>query len=239
MKDGLKILFNTYWDSKGWKDGTVSEDDFNLAKSQGYMFDYPKVISHDDTLKKLKKVVKQINPNDIVNAFLYSLTTRKLEYRSAFGSYWYAISIPNHQLYLKNNSLNHNHCYLCGWYKWADNPTDYALKHGVNVYNFERYKFGGVRHTRLDYALFDLEQFLKLPKVTGAHPAKEEEFAPSTATKEIHTAKTKRTRAALNVFTFFLLSFIFLLPNTTLHFYGYYSIKKKIRFQARFYSHHL
>ena len=171
MADGLKILFNTYWDSKGWKDGTVSEEDFNLAKSQGYMFDYPNVMSHDDTLKKLKNIVKQVNPRDVANAFLYSLTTRKLEYRSAFGSYWYAISIPNHQLYLRNNSLNHNHCYLCGWNKWADNPTDYDLKHGINVYNFERYKFGGVRHTRLDYALFDLEQFLKLPKVT---PTKED-----------------------------------------------------------------
>lgn len=29
----------------------------------------------------------------------------------------------------------------------------------------ERYKYGGVRHTSLDYALFDLEQFLKLPKI--------------------------------------------------------------------------
>ena len=32
--------------------------------------------------------------------------------------------------------------------------------------NFERYKWGGVRHTKPKYALFDLEQFLLLPKVT-------------------------------------------------------------------------
>jgi hypothetical protein len=35
-----------------------------------------------------------------------------------------------------------------------------------NVFNFERYKWGGVRHTSPEYALFDLEQFLQLPKVT-------------------------------------------------------------------------
>lgn len=38
-------------------------------------------------------------------------------------------------------------------------------KYGLNVFNLERYKYGGVRHTSLDYALFDLEQFLKLPKI--------------------------------------------------------------------------
>ena len=68
MADGLKILFNTYWDSKSWKDGTVSEENFNLAKSQGYMFDYPYVMPHDDTLKKLKNIVKQVNPSDVANA---------------------------------------------------------------------------------------------------------------------------------------------------------------------------
>ena len=31
--------------------------------------------------------------------------------------------------------------------------------------NFERYKWGGVRHTSADYALFDLQQFRVLPKV--------------------------------------------------------------------------
>ena len=34
-----------------------------------------------------------------------------------------------------------------------------------NVFNFERYKWGGVRHTQPEYALFDLEQFILLPKV--------------------------------------------------------------------------
>ena len=52
-----------------------------------------------------------------------------------------------------------------------------------NVFNFERYKWGGVRHTSPEYALFDLEQFLLLPKVTPA----DEDWA---ILKEIlHTAK--------------------------------------------------
>ena len=40
--------------------------------------------------------------------------------------------------------------------------------------NFERYKWGGVRHTRLNYALFDLQRFLELPMVR--HTKEDEEI---------------------------------------------------------------
>ena len=85
MKDGLKILFDTFWSNKGWKKATNSKEDFRFAKEQGYMFDYPKTLSHEEALAQLKKVVKQVNPKDVANAFLYSLTTCKLEYRSILG----------------------------------------------------------------------------------------------------------------------------------------------------------
>lgn len=127
------------------------------------MFDYPEYITHDEALKKLGILLEEINPDDVANAFLYSLSTRKLEYRSALGSYYYAKAIPKHEL---KEGAGSAHCYLCGWYAWHENPNEYELKRGLNVLNFERYKFGGVRHTWLDYALFDLEQFIKLPKVT-------------------------------------------------------------------------
>lgn len=52
MDDGLKILLNTYWSSNGWKDGAISDNDFQQAKREGYMFDYPKRISHEQTLTK-------------------------------------------------------------------------------------------------------------------------------------------------------------------------------------------
>lgn len=165
MKDGLKILLNTYWGKEGWKDVSISEKNFEIAKIEGYMFEYPKQISHKETLQRLNNIVRKISPEDVANAFLYSLTTRKLEYRSALGSYWYAISIPKHEKYIKFQNMGNKHCDFCGWTEWNSKPNDYELKHGLNVYNFERYKFGGVRHDKLNYALFDLEQFLKLPKV--------------------------------------------------------------------------
>lgn len=166
MKKGLEILLNTYWDSRGWKDGTISKEDFEMAKKEGFMFDYPKYISHNEALRKLDFLLKKINPVDVANAFLYSLSTRKLEYRSILGSYYFGKAIPKHAIYNPYNHLKSKHCYMCGWYAWSKKPNKYDLKNGLNVFNFERYKFGDVRHLLIDYVLFDMEQFLKLPKVT-------------------------------------------------------------------------
>lgn len=165
MKKGLEILLNTYWNSSGWKDGTISKEDFEVAKKEGFMFDYPKYISHDKSLRKLNSLLKKINPVDVANAFLYSLSTRKLEYRSILGSYYFGKAIPKHTIYDPYDNLNSKYCYMCGWHAWSKKPNEYALKHGLNIFNFERYKFGGVRYHSIDYILFDIEQFLKLPKV--------------------------------------------------------------------------
>ena len=57
MDNGLKILLKAYWSSEGWKNGSVSVDDFLRVKKEGYMFDYPKYISHDGAVKKLIDLV--------------------------------------------------------------------------------------------------------------------------------------------------------------------------------------
>ena len=180
MNKGLNILLKTYWSSNGWKDGTVSEEDFEIAKNKGIMFDYPDYTTHDETINKLRQILSKINQKDIVNAFLYSLSTRKLEYRSALGSFYYAKAIPDHKLN-ENISIvvppshptSHTHCYLCGWRAWKTIPSELDKKWGINVFNFERYKWGGVRHTSLDYVLFDLEQFINLPKAIPTDNDKE------------------------------------------------------------------
>lgn len=129
------------------------------------MFDYPKKESHDETLKKAKKLISKIDKQDVVNAFLYSLSTRELNYRSALGSYYYIKSIPPHKQ--KNRRSNDTWCEICDWHKVAENPSEESYAYGgLSIYNFERYKWGGVRHDKLDYAKFDLEEFIKLPKVT-------------------------------------------------------------------------
>ena len=134
MDKGLKILLKAYWSSNGWKDGTISKEDFEIAKQEGYMFDYPSYETHDEALNRLNALLAQINPEDVANAFLYSLSTRRLEYRSPLGSYYYAKAIPEHTLQADENP---NHCYLCGWYGWKENPDEYDLKRGLNILNFD------------------------------------------------------------------------------------------------------
>ncbi len=65
--------------------------------------------AHEELLQALRAVVRKITPEQVADAFLYSLSTRALEYRAALGSYWYAVSIPDHP------PTEAWHCYLCGW----------------------------------------------------------------------------------------------------------------------------
>ncbi len=160
MDKGLKLLFSTYWSSRSWNYDPPTEKDFEQAIQEGYMFAPMLPHTHDEALAKLRIALGKISPSDIANAFLYSLSTRALHYRSALGSYYYALSIPDH------SHADSKACYFCDWLKLPDS-IDLTLRlPEYNIFNFERYKWGGIRHTCLEYALFDLEQFLLLPKVT-------------------------------------------------------------------------
>ena len=165
MDKGLKLLLTTYWNSSGWRYKTPAAEDYEQAKAEGYMFGPAPIRSHDETLRDLRNVLKKLSAEDIANAFLYSLSTRRLEYRSALGSYYYAIAIPDH-----SHDTSHT-CYFCNWRPIMEWDSLEKGLPGYNTYNFERYKWGGVRHTHPEYALFDLEQILLLPKVT---PTKED-----------------------------------------------------------------
>ena len=160
MDKGLKLLLATYWNGGLWGHKVPTAEDYEQAKAEGYMFDSAPVRTHDETLRDLQSVLNRISAEDVANAFLYSLSTRKLEYRSALGSYYYALAIPDH------SHDGSGACYFCNWLpiRVADTPE---LEPSIyNTFNFERYKWGGVRHSHPEYALFDLEQFLLLPKAT-------------------------------------------------------------------------
>ena len=160
MDKGLEVLMAVYWNGGRRKYKAPTEEDYAKARAEGYMFDKTPARSHDETLRDLRCTLEKISPTDIANAFLYSLSTRQLQYRSALGSYYYAIAIPDH------NHEERKVCHLCNWYPIASEDSPLHKIGDYNILNFERYKWGGVRHTDPEYALFDLEQFLLLPKVT-------------------------------------------------------------------------
>lgn len=169
MDKGQKILLKLYREFELEKSVPLTEQqkaDFELAKSEGYMFDPPQPIPHEEAMKRLSDVLSAISREDVANAFLYSLSTRRLEYRSALASYYYAVAIPKHE----NVPDGYGVCSVCGFKEWKRSDQSVvktaAFTEGFNEFNYRRYKFGGGLGIDFNFALFDLEQFVKLPRVS-------------------------------------------------------------------------
>jgi hypothetical protein len=97
-KKAVRILFDRYWSAKGWKksaDQITTAEDFEYAVSRGVMF-HPVNQKHDDVVPKVLHLAAGIRPESVGEAFLYSLTTRDLAFRSASGSYAASAWMPSH-----------------------------------------------------------------------------------------------------------------------------------------------
>lgn len=123
----------------------IPPDNFAFAKQAGYMFD-PIEISHDEIIGRVLQLRSQLNATAVAQAFSDSLTTRRLDLRSALSSYAAVLHLSRHSF---RGSTN---CSVCKLYARRE-PED------LNVLSFERFKWGGVRHADPLYAMFDLSQF--------------------------------------------------------------------------------
>ena len=169
-KRAKNILLKTYWSSKGWKDKrTTAPDDFIYAKEKGLMFD-PLTISHDDCVNQIIEIVNSISSEQVVKAFLSSLSTRRLDWRSGIASYYIAkLMIPHKYTPIESGysyqdgkvTAVYYTCGVCRNLRCGVIGDEKYTKSDLNVLNFERIKWGGVRHGDLLYTLFDLEQFKK------------------------------------------------------------------------------
>lgn len=180
-KKAKDILFKTYWSGAGWKMGderVTAPDDFIYAKEKGIMFD-PITISHDDCVKRIIEIVNGITPEQAAKAFLSSLSTRRLDWRSGICSYSIAKLLTAHKYKpvesgysLENGKIAavFYTCGICENMKYGVIGNKNYIDVDLNVLNFERIKWGGVRHGELIYILFDLEQFVKeqIPEPTKA-----------------------------------------------------------------------
>jgi hypothetical protein len=158
-KKALQILLDAYWSPKGWKrDTTIDTADFEYARQAGYMFD-PITVTHDDIVARLLTIRSRVSMEQVTAAFLASLSTRRLDLRSALGSFCFAAHFPDHGLFehargpLPSGRLQ---CRLCGLHGHSIPEQE-----DLNVLSFERWKWGGVRHLNPLYCWFDLTQFEK------------------------------------------------------------------------------
>ncbi|AKI98818.1 hypothetical protein ATI61_106206 [Archangium gephyra] len=152
----LRILFDTFWSSEGWKSRPhTPEEDLAYARAAGLMFE-PVTLGHDALIAQCVERAARLEPRRVSDAFLASLSTRRLELRSALGSYAVARHLPRHGFSASGDrGIGCNVCGLRG--------KDGARE--LDVLNFERFKWGGVRHDDPEYIAFDLGQFERLEPV--------------------------------------------------------------------------
>lgn len=138
-KKAKDILFKTYWTSAGWtsdENRKTETAEFEYAKEKGLMFD-PLTITKSELSKKLHEIVSITSLKRLTDAFLCSLTNKRLDWRSGLASY------ANAKRLIKD-----------------DNVPDFYFGHGtnqdMNVLNFERIKWDGVRHNNGLYNWLDL-----------------------------------------------------------------------------------
>jgi hypothetical protein len=142
----VKILFKTYWGPNGWKSGRRTPPaDFAYAKQHRVMFDDVRV-GHDGVMAWLGRALAAVRREDVAAGFLASLTSRRLDLRSALGSYAVAVNMPEHSFAARGA------CGECGQCGTVD-------REDLSGLNFERLKCGGVRHGQPLYQALDLELF--------------------------------------------------------------------------------
>ncbi len=184
-KRALNILFGKYWSRTGWKDErarSISHVDFNFAKQAGVMFDEVQ-LSHDEIMKRVAKSVRAVDRRSVANAFVVSLSLHRLDLRSALGSFAVLQHFPRHAA-----TSDKGNCSVCGAYSGPAESED------LNVLNFERLKWGGVRHLQPLYASFDIELFKQLPCVV---PTPKDVKVLKMVLKAIDAAPASTTSAAI------------------------------------------
>lgn len=137
-KKAKDILFKTYWTSAGWTDRETRKtnpEDFAYAKSKGLMFD-PIILTHQEFKSECEKLLSTFSIKKATSAFLSSLTNKRADLRSGIASYANLTSL------LKEGNK---------YFYDIDEDDD------INVLNFERIKWGGVRHGQALYNYLDLK----------------------------------------------------------------------------------
>ena len=162
--EAIKILLSGYWGKAGWKVPSFSSDQVQLLTEAG-LIRPTECLGHDEALKWALSTRRSVTAASVADAFLYSLTSRDLRYRSALGSFAHLQHMPKHK-HKPAKGFQDDICAVCGF----DNAQGDNIEFGT--LNFERHKWGGVRHDQLVYMAYDLELFQKLP--TAPDPTDED-----------------------------------------------------------------
>jgi len=183
----LEILKSRYWSSKGWKaDPSSTPADFAYGKSKGLLFDDVD-LTHAQANAQLRKAVDGVTTAQVVDAFVASLSTKRLDWRSALSSWVYGRFIKEHMLVPWETNRPGGMCRVCGEYPNND--------HDLSVLSFERHQWGGVRHDQPVYIALDLRQ---LKKLGAGEPTDEDAALLGRILDAARSIKASGTHADLN-----------------------------------------
>ena len=80
----VQILMDAYWSNGCRENPAVTPEDLAYARQAGVMFD-PIVLRHDEIISRLVLARAAVTKEQVANAFLASLSRRRLDLRSALG----------------------------------------------------------------------------------------------------------------------------------------------------------
>jgi hypothetical protein len=164
----LKPLIETFWSVGGWRRLPVwpEPEVMRGAVRAGVMFDASRTEDHDGWVAAARHAVRQVNGQQVADAFVASLTTGRLDLRSALGSFVMAAYLPEHRAEPMPSLTGR--CAVCGQFGSDDGGPE---RQDLNVMSFKRFKFGGTAVGDIRYAAFDLEQFVRAPQVIPSNDA--------------------------------------------------------------------
>lgn len=157
----LRPLLGAFWSPQGWRRPPALSVGAELEKAldDGVMFAAPRGMDHDGWVDAARAAVRAVDREEVEEAFVASLASRRLDLRSALGSYVVARHLPAHTFAAGASRL----CAVCGL-------PEFRVQ-DLNVLNFERFKWGGVRRDGVEYLAFDLELFQQAPRVAATPEA--------------------------------------------------------------------
>ena len=94
----VRTLVNAYWSPAGWRDppATPPEDELAHAIGAGVMFDGTYDAAHHEVVDSVITARDALDEDEVTAAFLSSLTSRRLDLRSALGSFAVARHLKRH-----------------------------------------------------------------------------------------------------------------------------------------------
>lgn len=136
---------------------TLDKSRIDRAVEVGIMFaSSRRALTHDQWVEACQMAGNRVDATQVAEAFLQSLDERRLDLRSALGSFALSRSLPAHPMVAGWHSSSIGECLFCALQDSTERNSNYM--------SYQRFVFGGSAWGDPSYAAFDLEQFRLAPR---------------------------------------------------------------------------